>query len=82
MSDKAKEAKEFLVQLKDILQQVQVSRGGAGVAGRGDMCSGGSTHPAPQPQALQMRPSFHRYPTGPPMTSDRGRDLAGAQGTR
>lgn len=30
VSDKAKEAKEFLVQLKNILQQVQVSRAGAG----------------------------------------------------
>lgn len=36
VSDKAKEAKEFLVQLKNILQQIQVSRT-AGQAGW-DVC--------------------------------------------
>jgi hypothetical protein len=39
VSDKAKEAKEFLVQLKNILQQIQVSRLHlAGWFEEGDIC--------------------------------------------
>lgn len=81
VSDKAKEAKEFLVQLKNILQQVQVSRrrgwGRGGGVGKGGHGGGGVCSSCPAASGAADATLAPRTPRWHPGDIRWGRDFMG-----